>query len=49
MKLSYIDFDSSGKPYWHAETNNGDYDGAGTTPIDAVCAMVNQMERELKL
>ena len=46
MILEYVTDDSSGKPYWYA--HNDDNDGTGPTALDAVCAMVNQIEREKK-
>jgi hypothetical protein len=49
MKLMYITDDSSGVPYWLASTNSDGYDGSGKTPLEAVCSMVNQMEKEMSL
>jgi hypothetical protein len=47
MILEYVTAKMDGtptKPYWYA--HNLDNDGTGPTPLDAVCAMVNQIEAE---
>ena len=49
MILTYVTDDSNTSPYWYAETNSANYDGMGSSPLDAVCALVNQIEKELTL
>jgi hypothetical protein len=48
MNLEYVTtkYGAPTEPYWYAHTL--DNDGTGPTPLDAVCALVNQIEREAK-
>lgn len=46
MKLSY-EAAEPGPKKWYASTDNGDYDGAGETPFDALVDLVQQLEREV--
>lgn len=45
MKLTFV-ASEPGPRKWYARTDDGNYDGAGITPIDAVCDLVAQMEHE---
>lgn len=49
MIITYVTNDKNTAPYWYAESEDSNYDGIGPTPLEAVCAMINQMEKELKL
>lgn len=47
MILEYVNTKMDGTPttpYWYA--HNLKNDGTGPTPLDAVCALVNQIEAE---
>lgn len=46
MRLEYDPNDSKGR-HWYAATDDGGYDGAGVTPLDAVCDLVTALERAI--
>ena len=47
MKLIFGS-EEPGPRKWYATTDSGNHVGAGVTPLDAVCDMVAQMEREME-
>lgn len=44
MNLTFHPKKGGSPAYWYAETDDGGHDGDGATPLDAVCALVAQME-----
>lgn len=47
MKLEY-DPNERSPIRWFATTDDGNYDGAGITPIDAVCALATALETAIR-
>lgn len=45
MKLTF-EPEEPGPHKWYAITDDENYDGTGATPLDAVCDLVQRMERE---
>jgi hypothetical protein len=45
VKLTY-EVGELGPRRWYAVTDDGNNDGSGATPLDAVCDLVAQIERD---